>query len=639
MSSSPAARSQARVAAIAAALGACLLAGCGSSGATGSAAAAPNCLPKTVNASAALPGAGVEVSPGPGSVTGDPHTQLSFLGVPAGEIDVLDVTGSRSGRHRGRLEPYSQGDGASFVPTTPFTPGESVAVRAKVGAGRHAASYNYSFRVDQPWSTAATSEFPNPAAPPSYYQSFDTLPGAQAPILTVTGADRDPAAGDIFTSNGPAAGQYGAFIYTPTGQLVWFHQVPPGVNADDLNVQNYQGQRDLTFWQGRVLSLGFGQGEDFVMNSQYQTVATVRAGNGLDADLHEFQLAPNDIAYVTAYNPIRCNLASAGGSSDGVILDATFEEIDMRTGLVRWEWHSLDHVNVNDSETSPSLSSPWDWFHLNSIDPQSDGDVFISARNTWAGYEIQAGTGEIAWTLGGLHSSFKMGPGTQTYWQHDGRILADGAVTFFDDGSDPPREAQSRGVTIALDFATHQATLVSALTHADPPLLAASQGNMQALPDGNILVGYGGVPEISEYSPQGTLLFDAHLPYDMVFYRAYRHPWTATPHNPPAVVANLSNVGETVVHMSWNGATSVASWRVLAGASPSSLQIQTTVATSGFETSTILPDHFDGGSAAHRTYGYVAVQALDAAGHPLATSRTVLVRTYAAAFPTARQSG
>ena len=95
-----------------------------------------------------------------------------------------------------------------------------------------------------------------------------------------------------------------------------------------------------------------------------------------------------------------------------------------------------------------------------------------------------------------------MGPGTRTAWQHDGRILPNGEVTFFDDGSNPPIHRQSRAVRIALDFKTHEARLLSAYTHSDPPLLAASQGNMQTLADGNAVVGYGGVPAISEYAPR-----------------------------------------------------------------------------------------------------------------------------------------
>src|SRR5580704_11690281 len=117
-----------------------------------------------------------------------------------------------------------------------------------------------------------------------------------------------------------------------------------------------------------------------------------------------------------------------------------------------------------------------------------------------------------------------MGPGTETAWQHDGRVLPDGEISFFDDGSNPPIHPQSRAVRIKLDLETHEAHLAAAYTHADPPLLAASQGNAQTLASGDTVVGYGGVPAISEYSTGGALLIDAHQPYDMAFYRAFRFP-------------------------------------------------------------------------------------------------------------------
>ena len=173
-----------------------------------------------------------------------------------------------------------------------------------------------------------------------------------------------------------------------------------------------------------------------------------------------------------------------------------------------------------------------------------------------------------------------MGPGTKTAWQHDGRVLPDGEVTFFDDGSNPPIHSQSRAVRIALDFKTHQARLVSSYTHPDPPLLAAKPGqHADARGSGTRVVGYGGVPAISEYAARGgSLLFDAHLPFDMSFYRAFRFPWSGRPSSPPAVLAALNNTGEeTIVHASWNGATEVASWRVLAGKHPGSLTAQATI--------------------------------------------------------------
>ena len=495
-----------------------------------SSAASPSCLPSTLNHSAKLAGVGVDVSPAPETVTASPHTQISFIGVPVAEIHGVSVVGLRSGHHSGRLEGYSQGDGASFLPDTPFHAGERVVVRAVIGAGDGGKPIAFGFRVDTPFPTASAAAYPNPPAAPADYESFDTAPGLQAPIMSVTAPDRDPAAGDILTTNGPGPGRYGPLIYTPQGRLVWFDELSGGDTAEDLSEQTYGGRPVLTWWKGRVLSIGFGQGEDIVMNSNYQEVARVFAGNGLQADLHEFQIAPDDVAYITAYNPIRCDLSSVMGAADGLIVDTAIQEIDMKTGLVRWEWHSLDHIRVSESETeTPTKSTPWDWFHLNSIDPEPDGNIFISARSTWAGYQLQGGSGTVLWRLGGLKSSFKMGPGTETAWQHDGRVLPDGEVTFYDDGSNPPIHHQSRGLRITLDFKTREAHLAFAYTHPDPPLLAASQGNMQTLANGDVVVGYGSVPVISEYSAGGSLLLDAHLPYEKTFYRAFRFPWSGQP--------------------------------------------------------------------------------------------------------------
>jgi len=405
----------------------------GSSTTTALSGVSPSCLPVTLNHSATLPGTNVDVSPAPETDTANPYTQVSFLGASVTEIHEISVVGARSGAHSGHLHGYSQGDGASFVPDTPFDAGESVVVHAVIGAGRSRTVGEggkpivFRFRVDTTYPTATIPAFPNPPAAPADYQSFETLPGVQAPILSVTVPDHDPVAGDILTTNGPGAGQYGPLIYTPQGRLVWFEELSGGEAAENLSEQTYEGRRDLTWWRGRVLSLGFGQGEDVVMNDNYQTVTRIPGGNGLKADLHDFQIARNDVAYITAFNPIRCDLTAVKGAADGAIVDTAVQEIDMRTGLVRWEWHSLDHVATSESETeAPATATPWDYFHLNSIDPEPDGNIFVSARSTWAGYQLEGGSGKVLWRLGGTKSSFKMGPGTEMAWQHDGRVLPDG---------------------------------------------------------------------------------------------------------------------------------------------------------------------------------------------------------------------
>ncbi len=67
------------------------------------------------------------------------------------------------------------------------------------------------------------------------------------------------------------------------------------------------------------------------------------------------------------------------------------------------------------------------------------------------------------------------------------------------------------------------------------------------------------------------------------------------------------------VYASWNGATEVAGWRVLAGPSPTQLTPVASAAKSGFETTIATP-----GPAA-----YVAAQALNAAGAVIGTSPTI----------------
>jgi len=372
-----------------------------------------------------------------------------------------------------------------------------------------------------------------------------------------------------------------------------------------------------------VLSLGFGEGEDIVMNANYQQVATIHGGNGFHADLHELQIEPNDVAYITIYNVMRCDLTPVDGARNGVIIDPAVQELDMKTGLVRWEWNTLDHVGVGESHAPVSTSAtPWDWFHLNSIDPEPDGDVLISGRSTWAAYQLEKGSGAVLWRLGGTKSSFKLGPGAETAWQHDARMQPDGTITAFDDGSNPRIHYQSRAVRIAIDQASHTARLLRAYPHPGGPLVADSQGNVQTLPNGNLVIGWGAVPSVSELTKGDELRFDAHLPPGSSSYRAFRSPWEGHPLSLPAVSARVLATGDqTAVFASWNGATHVASWHVLGGPNPGSLTGQVTMTDSGFESTVTYPDSFP-----EHKVEYVAVQALDAAGRVLATSPTVKVQ-------------
>jgi hypothetical protein len=575
---------------------------------------APACAPATLDNSAVQAGA-VTVSPLAGSRDASPQTQISFLGEPIGDLSAISVVGSQTGVHSGRLAPYSQGDGASFLPSRGFAQGERVTVRARLRVAHTTRSLLDEFVIaheDQITTTPKTTQ-PGTAAE---IQDFHSRPDLQPPVVTVTAQSPAVAPGDLFVAPYAGPGQAGPMILDPSGGLLWFKPLPPNTSAADLQVQQYEGKPVLTWWQGDVTDHGFGLGEGVIADDTYTDIAHVRAGNGHQVDLHEFQLTPQGTALVTAYDPILCNLSSVGGPSYAGVTDSLFQEIDVATGLVMYEWTSIDHVALGESyepATRSNTATPYDFFHLNSVNPDPDGSLMISSRNTWTVYKLNTRTGQIVWRLGGKHSSFKMGAGTGTAWQHDPRELANGSISVFDNGSSPNAHDQSRAIVVSLTDPPGTATLVTRLTHT-PPLLAESQGDVQALANGDWFVGWGQEPFFTEFGPEGQLLFEAHFPEHDESYRDFRFAWTGTPAHPPAFAIQDGGATGTTVYASWNGATLVSSWRLLAGASAASLTTAAQVPRSGFETAISVP--------AGTVGPYVAVQALGGAGEVLGTSTT-----------------
>ncbi len=553
------------------------------------------------------------VSPLSGSRDADARTQISFLGVPAAAITGVRVVGSQTGTHLGRLLAYSQGNGASFVPAQPFAEGERVTVRASVREGGRVTQLLDGFAIAEQDVITRTPETIHPGAA-SEAQSFASRPDLHPPQLTVTAQSPAVAGGYVFAAPYTGPGQAGPMIFDSSGALVWFKPMAPERFATNFRVQEYLGEPVLTWWQGDISVHGFGLGEGVIFDRSYNEVAHVRAGNGLETDLHELQLTAQGTALITAYDPILCDLSSADGSSQDAVTDGVLQEIDVKTGLVMFQWTSLDHVGFDESyvkATNASAPAPFDYFHINSINVDQDASLLISARNTWTAYDVDPRSGQILWRLGGKRSSFHMGPGTSTAYQHDPRELPEGAISIFDNGASPAVHGQSRGIVVKLDTQQRTATLQTQIVHT-PALLADSQGNLQALANGDWFAGWGQDPDMSEFDASGALLFDAHFPAHTQSYRDFRFAWTGVPAHAPAFVVRPAAGGAATVYASWNGATQVAAWRVLAGASATGLSPVAQVARGGFETAIAL--------APGTPHAFVDVQALDAAGQVLATA-------------------
>jgi hypothetical protein len=423
-------------------------------------------------------------------------------------------------------------------------------------------------------------------------------------------AEGGVAPGYVFVAVKKGEGQDGPMILDDQGRLVWFSK---DRYATDFKVQTYRGEPVLTWWQGGIVA-GHGVGEYVIFDSSYREVRRVKAGNGYRGDLHEFSITPEDTALLTVYTRARADLSPIGGPNDAPVWDGIAQEVDLETGEVLFEWHSLDHVGVEESYRPPpeDPDEPLDYFHINSIEVEPDGNFLIDAKGTYAVYKVDRGSGEVLWRLGGKRSDFEMGEGTRTVSQHDARRQEDGTITIFDNGALPEVHDQSRGIVVELDEEAMRATLVREYTHPERPL-ATSQGNMQVLSNGNVFVGWGTEPFTSEYSKGGKLLFDLQFAGETQSYRAFRQVWSGRPAENPAVAAEKGKGDKVNVYASWNGSTETTTWRVLAGPNPKKLEPVGSVPWGGFETA----------MAIRTDEPFVAVQAEDDSGHILGTSDAV----------------
>jgi len=445
---------------------------------------------------------------------------------------------------------------------------------------------------------------------------------------TASAAGTPAQAGDIFLAPiknyslpAPFVGKPGPEILEPNGNVVWEDPLgrPLLVGkthyielAMDFHPDVYENHPVLIWWQGYITVNGFGDGVWMIANQHYQVIAEIHAPPHYELDFHDLVLTPQGDAYILANKTVKISLHCCGGPTNGELYDQVLFEIEVKTGKVLWSWDPLQHVRLKESYAGIPKGQPWDPYHLNSVSFGPAGAPIVSARNTWAAYWINRATGAVFARLGGKNPTFKFGPGARFAWQHDVSQQPNEQISVFDDEAAPPVGKQSRGLLLALNWKTHTATVVKQylLPH---PALAGSQGNVERLANSNLFVGWGQLPYLSEYTPSGQLLYFASLVGPDESYRTYRAPWTGEPTYPPSVVATTEKNGVNV-GASWNGATTVVAWQLLAGPSPVALTpVGGPVAKSGFETVIHTND----------TQPYYAVEALGANGQLLATSPAV----------------
>ena len=403
-------------------------------------------------------------------------------------------------------------------------------------------------------------------------------------------------------------GQNAAMLFSPGGALLWY--APRRERVYDLKTVTYRGRPHLSMH----VRTGRGDGVFELLDARYRVVERIAFGAPYRTDLHEIQLTDHGTAYLGAYRRLRMR-------GVGIVTEYVVREIVIGTGRVLFEWHSLDHVPLRATYRPQPRRGTWDYFHGNSIEPPVQGDptVIVSSRNTSAVYGIDRRTGEVRWRLGGKRDDFGVARGATRFCaQHDARRLPNGDVTLFDNGgrgnTEPgcPRH-QARVMRFRLDRSRGTARLIASMPSerfggSGAALLPVGFGSAESLANGDTLVAWGTSGWVTEVTSSGAVPFTFHLPN--ATYRAARAPWTGRPGGRPALAVRR-RAGGLDAWASWNGATRIAHWRLLAGNEPSGLRADgPRVAFTGLETRLRHP----------RRPRLVAVQALDARGRELGRS-------------------
>ncbi|KAE8366406.1 ASST-domain-containing protein [Aspergillus caelatus] len=420
------------------------------------------------------------------------------------------------------------------------------------------------------------------AHPRTKYESFD-LASPEPNILKW-----DPRCEDKYVFFSPRGHFYphpGPLIFDNKGNLVWMESRFGMVM--DFRVQRYRGEDYLTFWTGEDDGTR-GLGRYYMLDKTYTLTHTITPTNNLRGDVHEFQLTSTGTALITIYEIIPYDLTPINGSQNGWIYDCLFQEIDIETGSLLFQWRASDHYNITETYfpleegkgMANSSESAYDYFHINSVDKLEDGRYLVSSRYMHT-VTCVGGDGEVLWVLGGKRNMFRNleeGLDVRGFkWQHNAKWVTGSSgdvdvdvdvdvITVFDNGANDHvmDEDHSRGLVIAVDVGNWTATL-KRVYDAPGGFSAHSQGNVQVLEEsGNVFVGWGKAAAYTEFSAGGEVLCDTHWGPQMFFplgwvksYRTYKAGWVGRPVMPPDVAVDG---GLRTVFVSWNGATDVAGW-------------------------------------------------------------------------------
>ncbi len=192
-------------------------------------------------------------------------------------------------------------------------------------------------------------------------------------------------------------------------------------------------------------------------------------------------------------------------------------------GASLWSWDTASHFSTDELLLPQINVLPTGRFvdvaHVNSFTEDGQGGLIVSARNTSAVYRVNLSDGSIDWKLGGTTTAKSLtvlgdtdiGLQHNLLGQHDARLLPDGTLTIFDNGSSTSRygtvETRApRALRVRIDPLARTATVVESLR--DPEITSSSCcGSARRFNDGSWLVAWGRSSHVRGYDSSGLPVF------------------------------------------------------------------------------------------------------------------------------------
>ncbi|KAJ5740627.1 hypothetical protein N7493_000499 [Penicillium malachiteum] len=481
-------------------------------------------------------------------------------------------------------------------------------------------------------------------SPPKLNITVPALSGTESGLIFVA----PKKAADLYED---VALQAAPYIYRDDGELVWSGVGYYAGYVINFGIMEFNGDPALRAFQGSMDGYRLRMnGHHAILNNTYQTVGIVRPVSHLLSSGHEFNVVGGKSVLIEVSTPVPTDLSMYGGDEEQKwVVSSGFQELDLETGELIFEWYSLDHVKPSLSDILLKPTGPWsgrsaseayNCFLINSIDKDDEGNYLISSRHCSTIFKINGTSGDIIWQLGGRYGSdFEIPSHLEFAYQHYARFRyrsPDGSIeriSFLDNANSDAQPHHFTGRVskiryIELNHITKSASEIWTYPAPDD-LIAMAQGSVQFLPNGNIFVNWGSAGAITEFSENGTILFHAYLdsyPSENVHtYRAFRSNWTGISSEEPAVLALQSQSQGLMMWVSWNGDTETKAWRFYLHENHSGQKIDVlgTEVRKGFETRFQLD--LDGCLEELQKYSIVA-EALNSAGDVIGRSRPVVIQ-------------